>query len=359
MQFCNLKAQYQKYQLEIDSAIQNVINNTAFIGGPEVSQLEKNLSKYTGSNAIACANGTDALYIAMQAAGVQPGDEVITTPFTFIATVEMIAQVGAKPVFVDICDEDFNLDVSQLEEKITDKTKAIIPVSLYGQPSDMIAINEIARKYSIIVIEDAAQSFGATYHGKKSCNLSRIATTSFFPAKPLGCYGDGGAIFAQDEELAAKIKSISNHGQSKRYHHKYIGVNSRLDAIQAAILNVKLKYYDEELIMRQQAAERYTDLLAENVRVPNVVENRTSVWAQYTIRVENRDSLQQKLKDAGVPTAVHYPMPLHLQEAFEYLGYSRGDFPVAEKASSEVMSLPMSAFILNDEIELVSKVIAP
>jgi UDP-2-acetamido-2-deoxy-ribo-hexuluronate aminotransferase len=349
VQFANLKAQYEDYKPEIDTAIEGVLDSAHFIMGPQVAELEKQLSEFTGSYAITCANGTDALQIAMLAMDIKPGDEVITTPFTFIATAEMIAAVGAIPVFVDVCESDFNIDVSKIEAAITAKTKAIIPVSLYGQPSDMDAVNAIAEKHKLVVIEDGAQSFGSTYKGKRSANLSKLATTSFFPAKPMGCYGDGGAVFTQDAELAAKIKSIRNHGQEKRYYHQYIGVNSRLDTIQAAILLVKIKYYEKEIAKRQELAERYTELLKGSVRTPQVLADRTSVWAQYTVRSDNRDALQEKLKQAGVPTAVHYPRPLHLQEAFEFCGYKLGDFPVAEKIASEVISLPMSAHLTDEE----------
>lgn len=353
MEFCNLKAQYKEYQLEIDTAMQKVIESAHFINGPEIKELELNLTEFVGSNAITCANGTDAIQIALMAIGVEPGDEIITTPFTFIATGEMIALMGAKPVFVDICEDDFNINPSLIEAAITDKTKAIIPVSLYGQPADMDEINAIGAKYNITVIEDAAQSFGASYKGKRSCNLSNLATTSFFPAKPLGCYGDGGALFTNNDELADKIRMIKNHGQSKRYHHSVIGVNSRLDTLQAAILNIKLKHYDKEILRRQEIAEKYTKLLGDKVQTPTVLEGRSSVWAQYTVRVENRDKVQAYLKEAGVPTAVHYPKPLHLQEAFAYLGSKVVDFPISEKVSKEVMSLPMSAYVTEAEIQLI------
>jgi UDP-2-acetamido-2-deoxy-ribo-hexuluronate aminotransferase len=357
IQFANLQAQYQKHKTEIDEAIQGVLDSAAFIMGPAVHELEKKLAEYTGSYAITCANGTDALQIAMLAIDIKPGDEVITTPFTFIATAEMIAAVGAIPVFVDINEDDYNIDVTKIEAAITSKTKAIISVSLYGQPSDMDAINKIASQHNIKVIEDGAQNFGSTYKGAKAGNLSELATTSFFPAKPLGCYGDGGAVFTQNEELAGKIKSIRNHGQEKRYHHKHIGVNSRLDTLQAAVLNVKLKYYDKEIEERDSLAQNYTKLLKDSVVTPVVLSDRTSVWAQYTVRVQNRDQLQKKLADNGIPTAVHYPRPLHLQEAFEYCGYKLGDFPVAEKVANEVMSLPMSAHLTREEQEYICEIL--
>ncbi|NLE06022.1 MAG: DegT/DnrJ/EryC1/StrS family aminotransferase, partial [Crenarchaeota archaeon] len=340
-----LKAQYENYKDEINAAIQSVLDSSNFIMGQQVFAFEQALSDFTGSYAITCANGTDALMIALMASGIGPGDEVITTPFTFIATAEMIAHIGAKPVFVDISEKDFNIDVTKIESAITPKTKAIIPVSLYGQPSDMDIINEIAKKHGLKVIEDAAQSFGATYKGKRSCNLSELATTSFFPAKTLGCYGDGGAVFTQNPELAEKIKSLRNHGQVKRYYHKYLGANSRLDTIQAAILSVKIKYFEEEIVKRQKIAEHYTSMLKNHFITPKIQNDRTSVWAQYTIRVKNRDQLQERLKEKGIPTAVHYPRPLHLQEAFAFCGGKEGDFPVAEKMAGEVMSIPMSAYL--------------
>lgn len=350
IEFANLNAQYLEYKNEIDAAMQRVIDSSQFIMGSEVAELEATLSKYSGAHAITCANGTDALQIALMAIGIEPGDEVITTPFTFIATAEMIASVKAKPVFVDISDEDYNIDVNKIEAAITPKTKAIIPVSLYGQTSDMDRINEIAAKHGLKVIEDAAQSFGAVYKGRRSCNLSELATTSFFPAKPLGCYGDGGAVFTQSAELAQKIRCLRNHGQVKRYYHKYIGLNSRLDTLQAAVLNVKLKHYEKDLMLRQEVADRYTSLLKDKVVIPpRIMPQRASVWAQYTVRVKNRDVVQEKLKAQGIPTAVHYPRPLHLQEAFAFCGGKAGDFPVAEKAATEVMSLPMSGYLMNEQ----------
>lgn len=348
IEFANLHAQYAMYRNEIDSAIQRVIDSSQFIMGTEVKELEDELSRFTNTQAISCANGTDALQIALLAIGIEPGDEVITTPFTFIATAEVIASLKAKPVFVDISEEDFNIDVERIESAITDKTKAIIPVSLFGQPSEMDKINEIAKQYKLRVIEDAAQSFGAIYNGKRSCNLSELATTSFFPAKPLGCYGDGGAVFTCNTELAEKIRSIRNHGQIKRYCHKYIGLNSRLDTLQAAILKVKLKYYDKEIDLRNKIAKRYTSLLNDKI-TPKVKPEKISVWAQYTVRIKSRDHIQEKLQSCGIPTAVHYPRPLHLQEAFAFCEWKKGDFPVAEKASTEVMSLPISAYLTEEE----------
>ena len=355
--FANLQHQHNLYKEEIEEAILKVARNCNFIMGDEVQELEKSLEKFTGAKyAISCSNGTDALLLAMMALDIKPGDEVITTPFTFIATAETIAFLGATPVFVDIDEKTYNIDPSKIEAAITPKTKAIIPVSLYGQPADMDALEQLKIKHpKLKIIIDGAQSFGSTYKGKTDSNLGDISTTSFFPAKPLGCYGDGGAVFTNDEELANKMKSLRIHGQSKRYHHKYIGMGGRLDTIQAAVLNVKLKYYPQDLLLRQEVARKYTEALENksNQILPYVDEKTTSAWAQYSIRVKNRDELQEKLKLAGIPTAVHYPKPLHLQECFAYLGYKKGDFPISEIVSREIMSLPMNPYVTNEEIEYI------
>ncbi len=357
--FANLQYQHELYKKEIEEAILKVARNCNFIMGNEVSELESSLEEFTGAKyAVSCSNGTDALLLAMMALDIRPGDEVITTPFTFIATAETIAFLGATPVFVDIDEKTYNIDPNKIEEKITPKTKAIIPVSLYGQPSDMDTIQEIAKKHNLNVIIDGAQSFGSTYNGITDSNLGDISTTSFFPAKPLGCYGDGGAVFTNDEELANKMKSLRLHGQSKRYHHKYIGMGGRLDTIQAAVLSVKLKHYPKDLSLRQEVAQKYhSKLNIQNSKLvlPFVEEGRTSAWAQYSIRVKNRDELQATLKEKGIPTAVHYPMPLHLQECFEYLGYKKGDFPVSEIVSSEIMSLPINPYVTDEEINYISR----
>ncbi|NPA73346.1 MAG: DegT/DnrJ/EryC1/StrS family aminotransferase [Epsilonproteobacteria bacterium] len=349
--FINLKQQYQDYKNEIDKEIQKVLDSCAFIGGEKIANLEKELANYTGSKyAVTCSSGTDALLLSLMALDLQPNDEVITTPFTFIATAEVISFLKAKPVFVDIDEATYNIDSAKIEEKITSKTKAIIPVALYGQPCDMDEVNQIAKKYGLKVIEDAAQSFGAHYKGKKSCNLSDIGCTSFFPSKPLGCYGDGGAIFTNDEELASKLKMIANHGQNERYRHKYIGINGRLDAIQAAVLLVKLQHFEDEVAKRESIAKRYTtNIDKQDIITPFVKNDRSSVFAQYSIRSKDRDKMIKKLNDNGIPTAIHYPMPLHLQECFGYLGYKEGDFPISEMISKEIMSLPMSAFLTKDE----------
>ena len=355
--FINLKKQYQEYKSQIDKEILDVLETTQFIGGKSLDTLEKKLSDYTGAKySIGCSSGTDSLLLALLAIDIKPGDEVITTPFTFIATAEAIAFLGAKPVFVDIDEFTYNIDASKIEAKITSKTKAIIPVSLFGQCSDMDKINNIAQKHNIVVIEDACQSFGATYKEKRSCNLSTIACTSFFPSKPLGCYGDGGAVFTNDKHIAEKIRMLLNHGQSERYKHRYIGLNGRLDAIQAAVLNVKLQHFDKEVIMRQKIGSRYSELLKDcNIITPKIEPYNTSVYAQYSIRVKNRNLLIDKLNESGIPIAVHYPIPLHLQEVFKFLGHKKGDFPVSETVSQEIMSLPMSAFLTMQEQDYISQ----
>lgn len=353
--FANLQYQYKLYKDEIDEAIHNVLDKSNYIMGEEVAQLEQSLEEFTGAKyAITCSSGTDALLLAMMALDIKPGDEIITTPFTFIATAETIALMGAIPVFVDIDEKTYNIDPTKIEEKITPKTKAIIPVSLYGQPADMDAIQIIANRYSLKVIIDGAQSFGSTYKGKTDSNLGDISTTSFFPAKPLGCFGDGGVVFTNSEELAIKMKQLRVHGQNKRYHHKYIGMGGRLDTIQAAVLNVKLKYYEKDLALRQEVASKYTKALQDkNLILPFIEGNSTSAFAQYSIRVNGRDNLQVKLKEAGIPSAVHYPMPLHLQECFKYLEYEDGDFSISEQISSEIMSLPMNPYLTDEEIEYI------
>ncbi|MFL0063340.1 DegT/DnrJ/EryC1/StrS family aminotransferase [Tenacibaculum maritimum] len=354
--FANLGQAYLEHKVKFDKAIDSVLATSSFIMGPAVYELEHKLSVFTGSNhCVSCSNGTDALLLAMMALGIGAGDEVITTPFTFIATAETIAFLGATPVFVDIDEETYNIDASRIEEKITKKTKAIMPVSLYGQMSDMDLINEVAAKYNLGVIEDGAQSFGATYKGRKSCNVSTIGTTSFFPAKPLGCFGDGGAVFTNDDELAEKITSMRIHGQTKRYHHKYIGMGGRLDTLQAAVLNVKIENYDNDIKRRQKVALKYSELLKGKVIIPTVLKDRESVWAQYSIRVNNREEIQLKLKEKDIPSAVHYPKPLHLQECFKYLGYRIGDFPISELVSNEIMSLPMNPYLTKEEQEYICK----
>ena len=353
--FAKLQYQYQLYKEEIDSAIHRVLDKSNYIMGDEVRELEANLQIFTGAkHAISCASGTEALLLAMMALDIKPDDEIITTPFTFIATAETIALLGAKPVFVDIDEKSYNIDATKIEEKITSKTKAIMPVSLYGQPADMDAIHAIATKYNLKVIVDGAQSFGSTFNDKTDSNLGDISTTSFFPAKPLGCFGDGGAVFTNSDELATKMQQLRVHGQNKRYHHKYIGLGGRMDTIQCAIVDVKLKYYQKDLSLRQEVASKYSERLeGKDLILPFVDSRATSAVAQYSIRVKKRDELQAKLKEQGIPTAVHYPMPLHIQECFIYLGYKKGDFPISEKVSSEIMSLPMNPYLSDDEISYI------
>jgi UDP-2-acetamido-2-deoxy-ribo-hexuluronate aminotransferase len=354
--FAKLQYQYQLYKTEIDAAIHTVLDKSNYIMGEEITQLEASLQEFTGAkHAITCASGTDALLLAMMALDIEPGDEIITTPFTFIATAETIAFLKATPVFVDIDERTYNIDPSKIEEKITSKTKAILPVSLYGQPSDMDAIQATADKHDLKVIIDGAQSFGSTYKGKTDSNLGDISTTSFFPAKPLGCFGDGGAVFTNNDALAEKMRSLRVHGQSKRYHHQYIGMSGRLDTIQAAVLDVKLKYYEKDLKLRQEIAKKYTKALeGKDIVLPFIEKGVTSAWAQYSVRVQDRDAIQVKLKEQGIPAAVHYPMPLHLQECFSYLGYKEGDFPIAEHVSNEIMSLPMNPYLEEDEITYIA-----
>lgn len=357
--FANLQHQHALYQDEIETALTQVMRNCNFIMGEEVTQLENALKTFTGAkHAITCSSGTDALQLALMAINIAPGDEVITTPFTFIATAEMIAHLGAIPIFVDINETTYNIDPTKIKAKITSKTKAIIPVSLYGQPSDLDEIQAIADCHGLKMIIDGAQSFGSTYKGKSDSNLGDISCTSFFPAKPLGCYGDGGALFTNDDSLAEKIKSLRLHGQTERYHHQYVGIGGRLDTIQAAVLLVKLRHYPKDLALRQAVAEKYTQSLSKsNCLLPKVIDDRTSAWAQYSIRVQNRETMQEHLKQQGIPTAIHYPMPLHLQECFKYLGYSKEDFPISEKIAKEIMSLPMNPYVTDEEIGYISAVL--
>lgn len=342
MEFIDVKSQYQRLKPEIDAAIQRVLSHGRFILGAEVVELEEKLADYTGAKyCISVGNGTDALQIALMALGVGPGDEVITPGFTYIATAETVALLRAKPVYVDVDVRTYNLDPQLLEAAITPRTKAIIPVSLYGQCADFDAINAIAERHGIPVIEDAAQSFGASYKGRRSCNLSTIACASFFPSKPLGCYGDGGAIFTSDDELARIIRQIARHGQDRRYHHVRVGVNSRLDTLQAAILLPKLAALGEEMVSRQEVAARYAALLrgVGINSVPYIEPHNVSAWAQYTVRVVDRANVQQRLSAVGIPTAVHYPIPLNRQPAVADFGVH---LPVGDCVAAEVLSLPMS-----------------
>ena len=346
MDFVDLKSQYRALKREIDERIQRVLDHGQYILGPEIAELEQKLAAHTGArHCITVASGTEALLIALMALGLKPGDEVITTPFTFIATAEMIVLLGARAVLVDAEEDTANIDASKIAAAVTPRTRAIMPVSLYGQPADMDEINAIAARHRIPVIEDAAQSFGATYKGRRSCTLSAIGCTSFFPSKPLGCYGDGGAIFTDDAALATAMREIRVHGQSGRYKHTRIGVGGRMDSIQCAVVLAKLGRFDWELERRAALGRRYDQLLAPlapRVRPIKVRPDRTSVYAQYTVRAADRARLEQELKRRGIPTAVHYPLSLHQQPAYaaHYKGQS---FPIAEKLAREVLSLPMSA----------------
>jgi UDP-2-acetamido-2-deoxy-ribo-hexuluronate aminotransferase len=350
MEFIDLKSQYAALKDKIDARIQRVLDHGQYIMGPEVRELEQQLEKYTGArHCIGVANGTDALLIAMMALGIGRGDEVITSPFTFIANGEMIALLGAKPVFVDIDRQTYNLDPHLIEAAITPRTRAIMPIALYGQCADMDSINEVAARHGLPVIDDAAQSFGASYKGRRSGTLAEITCTSFFPSKPLGCYGDGGACFTDDDDLATRMRQIRVHGQDRRYHHPIIGLNGRLDTLQAAILLAKLDVFDEEVAARQRVADRYAAALNGDVRLPVVLPGNTSVFAQYTIEVESRDWFIAALKSDGVPTAVHYPIPLNLQPAFAELRQGPGSFANAEDAARRVVSLPMHPYLSESE----------
>ncbi|WHI52430.1 DegT/DnrJ/EryC1/StrS family aminotransferase [Microbulbifer sp. MLAF003] len=352
--FIDLKAQQVHIKDKIDAGIQRVLTHGKYILGPEVSELEEKLADFVGAKyCITCANGTDALQIALMAFGIESGDEVITPGFSYIATAETVVLLGAKPIYVDIDPRTYNLDPHLLEAAITPRTKAIIPVSLYGQCADLDAINAIAAKYGIPVIEDAAQSFGATYKGKRSCNLTTVGCTSFFPSKPLGCYGDGGALFTNDDELAKVLRQIARHGQDRRYHHIRVGVNSRLDTLQAAILLPKLAIFAEEIVLRQQVADLYNRKLHEVgcTFTPYVEPHNTSVYAQYTIRVKGREHLLAEFHRSGIPTAVHYPIPLNKQPA---VADSRSFLPVGDRVANEVMSLPMHPYLSEQQLSAIA-----
>jgi UDP-2-acetamido-2-deoxy-ribo-hexuluronate aminotransferase len=344
--FVDLKSQYRALQPQIQERINRVLEHGQYIMGPEVKELEEKLAAYSGAeHCITVASGTEALLISLMALDIGPGDEVITTPFTFVATAEVIALLGATPVYVDIEPDTCNIDTSLIEAAITPKTRAIMPVSLYGQPADMDEINAIAVRHGLVVIEDAAQSFGAEYKGKKSCNLSTIGCTSFFPSKPLGCYGDGGAIFTSDDALAKVMREIRVHGQEKRYVHTRIGVGGRMDTLQCAIVLAKLERFDWEVEQRVTIGSRYNELLGGKVPVVAQRPDRTSMFAQYTVFVENRAAVQDRLNADGIPTAVHYPVPLHLQPAYRDLCRISGSLERSERLARVVMSLPMSADI--------------
>jgi UDP-2-acetamido-2-deoxy-ribo-hexuluronate aminotransferase len=359
MDFIDLRSQYRALRASIDERIARVLSHGQYIMGPEVGELEGRLASFTGAaHCATVASGTDALLIALMGLGIGPGDEVITTPFSFVATVEVIVLVGATPVFVDVETDTANMDAAALETAITSRTRAVMPVSLYGMPADMDAINDVAARHGAIpVIEDAAQSFGASYRGRKSCNLSTIGCTSFFPSKPLGCYGDGGAIFCNDSTLERAFREIRVHGQSGRYHHTRIGVGGRMDTLQCAILLAKLERFAWELERREQIAQRYEQLIRESGARAQILARRTgrsSAWAQYTVLVADRDVVQQRMQQSGIPTAVHYPRSLHQQPAYERLyAPAGGRFPKSEALSRNVISLPFSADLDSQQQEQV------
>ena len=354
MEFIDLKIQYGSYKTEIDARMSAVLAHGHFIMGPEIAELENVLARYVSAkHCITTSSGTDSLEIALRGLDIGPGDEVITVPFTWISSAEVIGLVGARPVFVDIDPGTYNIDVDQIEGAITPRTKAILPVSLFGQMPDYAAINAIAARHNLTVIEDAAQSFGATQRGRKSCAVTRVASTSFFPAKPLGCYGDGGALFTDDDLLAEKMRAIRTHGGLKRHHHPYLGMNGRFDTLQAAVLLAKFPHFESEVQARGRIGARYTEALRNCCVVPEVASGNPHVYAQYTIRVANRDELGAKLRAEGIPTAVYYPKCLHEQPVFAPLGYHWGDFPVAERVSREVISLPMHPFLSEGDHDVV------
>ena len=354
MEFIDLKAQYEASREPINRRIQTVLDHGQYIMGPEVAELETRLAHYTGArHCITVASGTEALVISLMALGIRPGDEVITTPFSFIATAEAIVLLGATPVFVDIDRATCNLAPHLIEARVTPRTRAIMPVSLFGQPADMDEINAIAARHGLAVIEDAAQSFGASYRGKKSCNLSTVGCTSFFPSKPLGCYGDGGAIFTSDDGLADAMREIRVHGQSRRYVHTRIGVGGRMDTLQCAIVLAKLERFDWELAQRARAAARYDALLSGRIGLVARMPARTSVYAQYTAVVEERERIQAALHAAGIPTAVHYPVPIHMQPAYAHLS-SPDCCPVALEMAAKVISLPMGPYLSAESVYTVA-----
>ncbi len=352
----DLVTQYQSIRKEMDKAIKNVLESGYFIMGPEVGAFEQEMADFSNVKfGIGCASGTEALQIALMTIGIEPGDEVITTPFTFVATAEVIVLFGAKPIFVDIDPVTYCINVEKIEKAVSKKTKAIIPVHLYGQTADMNPINAIAKKHGLPVIEDAAQAVGATYKGKRTCGLGDMGCLSFFPSKNLGAYGDGGMVLTSNAEYAEQLRIIRNHGSSKRYHHTLLGVNSRLDAIQAAILRVKLKHLTAWNDARKDRAALYSELLKDaNVVTPVTAETNEHVFHQYTLLAENRDGLRDHLNKAGIAIAIHYPIPLHLQPAYKHLGYKKGDLPIAEKISEKVISLPMYPELKEEDIHYIA-----
>jgi len=356
IQMVDLKRQYQALKKEIDEAVLRVLESTQFINGPDVKMLAKEMQNYLGvKHAIPCASGTDALQLALMAVNIGPGDEVITTPFTFVATAETIALLGARPIYVDIDEKTYNIDPTRIEAAITSRTRAIIPVHLYGQSADMDAIMEIARKHHLVVIEDAAQAVGARYKGKMVCTFGDLGCISFFPSKNLGAYGDAGMVVTDNEELADKVRMIANHGSRVRYRHEALGINSRLDSIQAAILRVKLKYLDHWNEERRMLAAYYNEgFKGTGAVMPYVADYADHIYHQYTLQVDDRDGLQKVLTEKGIPSAIHYPIPLHLQPAFrDVSGFKEGDFPISEKVAKRVISLPMHPDLIQSEQDYI------
>jgi UDP-2-acetamido-2-deoxy-ribo-hexuluronate aminotransferase len=365
MEFIDLKRQYETIHPLIDQRIKTVLQHGKFIMGPEIKELEERLASYVGCKyCVSCSSGTDALLLALMAYGVSPGDAIFTTPFTFIATAEVICLLGATPIFVEIDSNTFNIDPQKLMECIESigkgifrasgipkniKPKGIITVDLFGLPAEYDQINQIAKQNKLFVLEDSAQSFGSIYKGKVAGNLTDIAATSFFPAKPLGCYGDGGAIFTNDEVLAKRVHSIREHGKgTHKYDNIRIGINGRLDTLQAAILLSKLEIFDSELNKRQEVARYYSEALTDIVKVPYVPDGLKSAWAQYSVLSDKRDQYINRLKESGIPTAIYYPKPLHMQTAFSHLGHRQGDFPISEFISERIFSLPMHPYLEQD-----------
>ena len=366
MNFIDLALQQSRIREKVEENIKKVLDHGRYIMGPEVKELEAQLAEYTGvKHAIGVASGTDALLMALMAYDVGPGDAVFTSPFTFIATAEVIQLLGATPVFVDIDIDTYNIDTAKLEEAVKQtqaegklKAKGVMPVDLFGQAADYDEINAMAKKYGLFVLEDAAQSFGASYKGRKACSLSEIAGTSFFPAKPLGCYGDGGMIFCQSDDLLAKLVSIRVHGQgTTKYENVRIGVNGRLDTLQAAVLLAKMEIFPEEVELRQQVAARYAERLDGVVKVPVVKDHNVSAWAQYCIRHPKRDEVMAKLKEKGVPTAIYYPVPLHQQKAFSNLCCQTGDYPVSEEAAADIFAIPFHPYLKEEDQDTICNVI--
>jgi dTDP-4-amino-4,6-dideoxygalactose transaminase len=374
MQFIDLKKQQQRIEKSLHNRLNLVLSHGSYIMGPEVLELETMLEKYAGTRfCCTCASGTDALLLSLMAKGIGPGDAVFVPPFTFMATAEAVALVGATPIFVDIDPNTYNIDPKKLETAIDDyknnklpsaktpsklRLRGIMPVDIFGIPADYDAINEIAEKNNLFVIEDAAQSFGAIYKGKKTGSLAQIAATSFFPAKPLGCYGDGGAVFTDDEKIFETLKSLRVHGQgSDKYDNIRIGINGRMDTIQAAILLSKMEIFEEEILQRQTVAQQYNRLLEKNVAVPVVPENCRSAWAQYSVQSDKRDQMIDRLKKAGIPVNIYYRIPLHLQTAFSYLGYEKGSMPVSEEVGKKIFSLPMHPYLTEEEQKKIAAII--